>query len=209
MGRPSREEIVAQILDAAVQCIYEMGVEVVQMTQIAAKAGISCRTLNRYYPKKDVLLSDAASKYLWRVYESFIENYQQTPKDGVNGLSQLLLLLNTLRDYYETDSAELDLFVKARIYCVRHGVGDAPWAAKGGRKIQNIIAEAIDAGIQDGSIRKHTDSQLSATMILSSYNGILLRLAFIYCFGTSQDKKDEMLRVFDSYIDMLISYLRT
>lgn len=208
MGRTSREEVVAQILDATARCVYETGVESVQMTQIAAKAGISCRTLNRYYSKKDLLLSDAASKYLWRVYQSFIEDYKQMPKDGINGFSQLRLFLNMLRDYYKTDSAELELFVKARIYCVRHGVGENSWAAVGGRELRQIVAGTIDKGIRDGSILDRGDSQLVTSMLLSSYNGIMLRLAFIYRSESLQEKRGEIFRVFDSYMDMLNAYLR-
>ncbi len=86
MARHTRQQAIDEILDAAISCVLALGVDNVQVAQIAAKAGISTRTLHRYYPYKAALLSDAAAKHLWGVYTSFADAYDGMDKDGKTGL---------------------------------------------------------------------------------------------------------------------------
>lgn len=113
MDRHSQEMVIDGILDAAVGCVPEPGVDKVRLTQTAACAGVSTRTVNRHYPEKDGLLSDASSRFLCKIYTPIVEDNEKTDKTGETGLGRLLLFLRMWKAYYRTNTVEALLFAAA------------------------------------------------------------------------------------------------
>lgn len=207
MERHAKGQIVESIIDAAIECILALGLDHVQITQIAAGAGISTRTLHRYYPEKEALLSDAASKYLWYAYTSFADHYEKADKTNMTGLQRLLLLLQSQRNYYRTDTIGAMMFVDMRMYHLRHGQTRHACAVAGAERVRNIVIDNLEACKADGSIRKDIDSSRTSAMISSSYNGVMQRMTLIYRSDMPEEKKSEAVLMFDDYMEMLTAYL--
>ncbi len=209
VDRCSQGRVCDNILDAAIDCIVGSGVDTVQITQIAAGAGISTRTLNRYYPEKNGLLSEAASKFLWKTYTTIIEEYEKVNKTGTTGLERLLLFLKLWKDYYRTDAVEAMMFIDMKMSRVRHGMKKYSWTVPGGDRIKEIVIDALERGKQDGSIRDGIDSSRASALVTATYNGVIQRKMCLSCSASPQEAGNGLLDIFNDYIDMLVVYVRS
>ncbi len=196
------------ILEAALACIQEYGAENVQITQIAARAGVSTRTLHRYFPEKDLLFCYAACRFLSRIYNALAEAYEKADKTGLSGLDRLLLLLSCQRKYYKTDALEAMLFIDVHIHWARYGMKRNSWALQGGARLRDIVIGNLRAGIEDKSIRPDLQPESVADLISATYNGIMQRTTFLYRSQTPDAEHATVFALYDAYIDMLARYLR-
>ncbi len=195
------------ILDAVIECKYEFKLAPIQMTQVAARAGVSTRTLYRYYPDKNELLYSAAARFLQREYDVFASHYAALDKTGMNGLERLVLLLRTQRNYYSSDQIKSLLFSHANSFydfCVS-GQRNAQGVMS--ERIQSIAASCIADGISDGSIRDSLDFAAICSMVVAGMDGMMRYLTHINRAGTESVGAGEPDAVFESYIEMLSMYL--
>ena len=208
MVRHQKEQIIDRIVDAAITCIRESGTDKVQITQIAAQAGMSTRTLHRYYPEKEALLADAAAKFLGTVYASFATAYSQADKTGLTGLSRLLLLLRLQRELCHENSVDAMLYLDMRSRHPQYDLHKNAWCARGNKSLQQIVIRDLEAGKQDGSIRSDIDTERLAAMIFASATGVIQRSI---CGSNSELPQEQTRRqhhILDDYIEMLTGYLR-
>ena len=208
MAREPRERIIARILDATIESVFMYGLDAVQLTQIATTAGMSARTLSRYYPEKESLLADAASRYLTMNYAAFVENYEKTPKDGLSGRERLLLFLGLQKDHFKKQTLEAMMMVDLRFYRVRHSDVRPSWTIPGGDGVRGIVIGCIEDGMQDGSIREDIDPAITSALISATYNGMMQRLTMIHRSAMDDALKEPMYDLFERYIDMADCYLR-
>lgn len=207
MARKSRDNIKERIKDAAIECALRDGMDLVQVAQIAKKAGMSTRTVNRYYPEKDALLADAATKYLWGFYVSFVEEFEKMPKDGLSGREKLLLLLSCQRDFCKTDTMTAMMMIDLRFYRLRHSSELNSVTIPGSEKVKRVVIDCLEEGRADGSIRAELDNETSAMLFSVTYNGMMQRLTMIYRSGMPEEVKEKVFLVFDQYYEMVERYL--
>src|SRR5579872_5527324 len=74
-GRPRSEESRQAILAGAVELLHEQGVRAMSIEGIAARAGVSKKTIYRWWPSKGVLALDA-------IYEEWTNARGLTPDTG-------------------------------------------------------------------------------------------------------------------------------
>ena len=208
MAREPREQIVARILDATIACVFEYGLDAVQLTQIATTAGMSARTLSRYYPEKEALLADAATRYLSANYAAFVENYEKAPKAGLSGRERLLLFLSLQKDHFKERTLEAMMMVDLRFYRVRHGNTRPSWTIPGGDGVRGIVIDCIEDGMRDGSIRTDLDPAMTSALISATYNGMMQRMTMIYRSAMDDARKEPLYGMFGNYIDLADRYLR-
>ncbi|MGL6292493.1 TetR/AcrR family transcriptional regulator [Eubacterium aggregans] len=58
-----KEENMRQVLVAAMRCFEEEGIYVTTLNKIAKKAGVTIRSVSRYYGTKDRLIAKALGYY--------------------------------------------------------------------------------------------------------------------------------------------------
>lgn len=196
------------IVLAAIQCMRHFGAENVQVAQIAAQAGISTRTLNRYYPEKNILLSEAAYCYVLDKYAEFAASYRAADKAGLSGLERLCLFLRMQRNYCQTDLMDAMAFVDMNLFRLRHeALGDYRNDPRAGC-IRVIVRDDLRRGIQDGSIRATLDEDRTAALISATYNGMMQRLTHVFQSDQPPEQKQRLFPIFDDYLAMLTGYLQ-
>lgn len=208
MARESREEVTSRILQAAIECILKYGVDMVQISQIAACANLSVRTISRYYPEKDTMLAEAATQYLQSVYQTFIDEYRRLPKDGLSGRDKLILFLTSQRDYCKVQSVEAMMMIDLRYYRIRHCSAQAIWSVPGGDRTRRLVLDCIEEGKQDGTIRRDIDPVQTSVLLSSTYNGVMQAITMAYRSIMSEENKQPVYETFDRYIEMVQRYLR-
>ena len=207
MTKEAQDGVRREIVEAAVECILQSNVDSVQITQIAARANISTRTLHRYYPEKATLLVEAVAEYLSQMYMAFAQMYESADKSGMNGLQRLMLVLQTQYDYCQAHPAFAARFIDLRMYRIRYGHRRGSWSLEGGEKIRDIVVSNLIDGQLDGSVRPELDVFRTAALISSSFHGVMQRMAFTRRAQVAEARRAEMTHVFDDCMEMLRNYL--
>lgn len=79
----------ASILDAVIFCLKENLSAEPQLTQIAARAGIFVRTLNRYYPNKEDMFCLAYLRFLQKKYDAAVQRFEAADLSDLYAYEQL------------------------------------------------------------------------------------------------------------------------
>ena len=208
MKRIENEEMKEHILDAVAVCKVKAAGEEVSLTQISSQAGISERTLNRYYPDKELLIYEAAVKYMRKRYEAFADIYHETDHYGMSALDRLISLIQLQAEYYQADTNMAKVFVRAFTTALRTAVYRNLPHTGYDASCRQIVIDCIEQGIKDGSMREDLVPMDVYILISSNFNGLVQRLIHMYsvCF-TEEAYKRELSIVFQKYIAMVQEYL--
>lgn len=208
MKREENEQMRDTILNAVIACKIDAAGADVSLSQISCRAGISERTLNRYYPDKEILLYDAAILYLRQIYYTCADRYNKLDKTGMNGLQRLMLLIKMQIELNQTELKCAKVFVRAYTTALRTAVyRDLPVSGCDA-PVRDIVLNCIEDGVSDGSIRPDIVPIDTYMLISSNYMGLVQRL--IYCYSvelTKEEHKNQLLLVFNKYLQMLEEYL--
>lgn len=211
MAGEKREETINKILNATVECALLYGIDSVQITQIADCAGISSRTVNRYYPEKGILLAEAVTKYLDNYFQNYIKIFDAIDKDGMNGRERLLLFLREQFIHYKKMDALMTdalIIVELRFYKMQQNNTMISSKFPGVEQVRNTIIFYLEDGKKDGSIRADLETDIASALISSSYNGMMQRIKTVQHSGITKKRKEKNIYIFESYIEMLEMYLK-
>lgn len=207
MQRKEKQVRMNEILDAVNYCEKKYGIDHIQISQVAARAGVSTRTVNRYFPEKKMLLFDATVRYLEESYEKIVERAKRLEGVGLSGRERLISFLTLQTKAYQEDVAEAVRYVEANIRCISFSMETKQVRTGFRNDISKIVYQIIEEGIQDKSIRGSLNPRMVTLMISSNINGLLQRVVF--SFRTNQEKGSisEIFCIIDEYLSMLDQYL--
>ena len=208
MTDPKKEQRIEAILDAVIACRIEAGARPVQAAQIAAKAGVSTRTINRYFPNKDIMLFEASAKYLTQRLALVVSRCNRQLPSDASGCDRLLSFLRSLIVQYRSDIDLATLFMEKNVSCAYISMTTNCRRATLGGEIRRILEGYLSDGLRDGSIRPHLDVDRISLMIAANLNGLMQRVAFLRDVKPQRVTGDSLLSVFDDYIDMLARHLQ-
>lgn len=207
MDRKDKEQVKNSILDALIACKYDAGGGSFQVTQVAAKAGMSTRTLHRYFPDKELMTFMAAIRFLDSRYGELEETYNARLAEGDTGLDRLACLLSIQKEYYQTDAVTAIMMVSASVNYI-HGKIDRNFPGNPvDSSFTRLVMCCVEMGVRDGSMRAGLDPTVTSLLICASYQGMMQRLAFAFKTDCSEAEKGRRLKAFDAYMEMLKDYL--
>lgn len=208
MERWQKKHIENKILDAVIRCKHETMGGDIRITQVAAAAGVSTRTLHRYFPEKDEMIYSAAVKFLEERYERLAQQYYSADMSGTNGLERITRFLRLLGKAYDIEAACALMLIDANIRYTCSAITKNYKKVSIGGRLREIIVSNIEAGIRDGSIRSDIVPLNTSLLISANFHGLMERVVFIYYASEDNQEKNCVSVVFDEFIKMLDGYLR-
>lgn len=181
-----RQQRMNEILTAAAELVFTMGIHETSMDQIADKAELSKGTLYLYFQNKSDLLAGLCNRGLNKL-KSMFETVMQEKKTGAEQLEAIgkeyLRFAEQDRDYYE-----LMLYCMADTHSGAHELEpQADACHQTGMSIHKITAIAIENGIQDKTIHTSFDPMELAVLMWGQTTGVIQII---------QQNKDELQNVF-------------
>lgn len=167
-----REQNIQLVVEKALECFLEQGIEKTKVSEIARRAGLTERSVFRYFKTKtDIVL--AASYLYWNRVIAYID--QQLPLEGESGrtgLEDVAHLLVCYGNLYLEDpqgvrftlDAELVLDSAGKNHEIKNRPPE-PYETSNGP-----VAKAIRKGLADGSISPNVDIK---ELYYNSYDAIL------------------------------------
>lgn len=208
MKREENEAMRLTILDSVIACKKQAAGADVSLAQISSRAGISERTLNRYFPDKEMLYYDAAVRFLRMRYDAFAQQYLAADKAGLNALARLLLLLEMQISQNSRDMPAAKTFVRAFTTALRTAVYRELPVPGYDASVRDIVLKLIEEGVAEGSMRPDAVPMDTYLLVSSNYIGLVERLIYRYSVQYEEaEHKAELLRVCGHYVQMLRGYL--
>jgi AcrR family transcriptional regulator len=209
MKRTDNNEMRDNILDAVIDCKIIADGSEVSLSQVASKAGISERTLNRYFPDKEMMQYYAAVRYLYLRYTGFLKVYRRQKKDGLNGREKLKLLLKTQITRSRKMMPEARTFVRAYSTLIRTAMYRKQKLPPYDAELKALVIDLINEGVSDGSVTSPSAPEELYRYITATYIGLLTQCIYT-CTVEKMDKEKigKLFIEFDIYLCGLDRVLR-
>lgn len=136
----------AEIVDAALDLFTNQGFDETSMEQVAEAAGVSRRTVYRYFPTKDDLVFESPRKWLDVLNQTLDTRRPDEPTRDVlqRALRDVARFIESDRD---TVLAGFSILVSSPSLMARHGRSDAEWSARYLELIAPDVAELPDGAL--------------------------------------------------------------
>lgn len=173
-----REQNKRTVIEAALACFIEQGIEQTKISEIAKRAKLTERSIYRYFETKaDLAL--AAALLFWEDNQQKIERAHAAGKHEKSGISQIYDILCAYAELYFTNPQKIIFVHEAEGYLNRNGKS-ALLDNKPPTPFQSStapLANAIRAGIADGSVKTGTDVELLYYNTYDALLGLLQKMA--------------------------------
>jgi AcrR family transcriptional regulator len=155
-GRPRDAQVDADILDAALDLIIELGYNGTSMEAIAARAGVAKTTVYRRWPAKDDLVVDA----LARIKGDIVEPPPGTVR------TQLLFLMNQLRGNW-SDRRQVRLMQRLTADGVERPERYREISARVMLPRRNVIRDCLQRGVDAGDLDPAADLNWAVDLLVA------------------------------------------
>jgi AcrR family transcriptional regulator len=169
-----RDQRINVILDAATDVIAERGIEGATMEDIASVAELGKSTIYNYFASKQLLLAALDLRGVKMEEEGFLK----ACKSGKNGLDRTLRI-NRFYFRYAMEN-RVRFMAKVQIGRLSPTVYDQlsdeelmKEYVRATKKVHQILADAINDGINDGSIRSDLIPERMSLLLWSQSNGVI------------------------------------
>lgn len=175
-----REQNKRTVIEAALSCFIEQGIEQAKISEIAHRAGLTERSVYRYFATKaDLVL--AAALLFWDDNQQKIERAHAANVSDKNGISQIFEILCAYAELYFTNRDKIIFVQEAEGYLNRNGKSalldnkpPTPFHSSNAP-----LANAIRAGIADGSVKAGGNVELLYYNTYDALLGLLQKMAIM------------------------------
>ncbi len=168
----NRESNKCRVITHALACFMEKGIEAATISEIAGRAGLTERSVYRYFETKSDLVLETALLIWDETMRSADARHAECMPPGPCGLERIRLILSAYAELYFTNRDGLLFVHEAEAYLNRHGKAlllknkpPAPYENNSGP-----LAKAIRLGIRDGSV---CNSSGVALLYYNAYDALL------------------------------------
>lgn len=198
-----RQQNIQLVIEKALECFLEQGIEKTSVGEIARRAGLTERSLFRYFKKKTDIVLAAAYLYWNRVIAKMEAHLPENsePRTGLEDVGMLLMAYSNLfledpNGIRFTLDAELVLDAAGKNRQIKNRPPE-PYESSNGP-----VARAIRKGLADGSISPDVDVR---ELYYNSYDAILGLMQRLSIGGTPSagelDYHSRMKRLCAMFVD--------
>ena len=164
-----KEQRKTGIIDAAERLFFSRNYEDVSMDDIAREVELNKATIYLYFKNKETLFATIVLRGI-RILK---EKYTECMEKQVPGIVKVALMGQA---YYQFSQEHPDYLRMIHFYGSERFSKENPYTAeigKGYGTCRSILADAIQEGIDDGTIRADLDPFLTSMYLMISFMGIL------------------------------------
>lgn len=181
------------IAQAGLGVFRDHGYHGAKMADIAAAAGVGKGTLYEYFPDKAAILNRAFDRY----FEAFTAGVMAAMADAQSPRAKLLALLDFalghVDEWQEHCAVYVDYFARARtdeesLFSLKEMY----------QQFESLLAALIKEGQQQGEIRQDLDPAATAELLLSLYDGVILRGVLVSSIGRSPNLRSTAMTILEA-----------
>ena len=156
----------------ALRSFIEQGVDVTTVAGIAEAAGLTERSVYRYFPTKAALVLETALLFWEETVNQADAVYDSGAFSGLNGAGQIRAVLRSYADLYFSEPEKLIFVHEAELFLYKHDMSGlnknkppAPY-----HEFRAPLSKAIRRGIADGSVPDRKDMEF---LYYNAYDALL------------------------------------
>ncbi len=190
--KSSRREINrSRVIGYALRCFVEKGIEASTMTDIAQRAGVTERSVYRYFDTKADLVLETALLFWKQAMEQAEGSEWKELCSALSGLEQIRRILYGYANLFLTNRQEMIFVHEAEGYLSRcrksQLLGGTPPTAFGDST--GPLALAIRKGMEDGTVRSDGDIE---SLYYNTYDALLGLIQKLAIGGAHSEQYDRM-----------------
>lgn len=167
-----------QMLQAARQLFTAQGFERTTMQKIADEAFVGVATLFRYFPRKELLIIEIIKE----VIEEMVPTFDSINSASKNGYEKMEAIIDAYIQYIYTANREAIVLLESFEYYITYNPVEEDLLNEingSYKKIGFVIKDAIEQGIQDGSIIEENARSLTVITIMNLFGIAIKKYAFL------------------------------
>lgn len=167
-----RERNISLVANVALDKFIEKGIGKTSLSEIADAAGLTERSIYRYYKSKNDLIIASAFCYWERVKEHIYSELKKLDFDALTGIEQINIILNSYANmlFYDPKGIRFSLDAEVALYNVgkNHHVINRP--PERYEACDGPLAVAVQKGLNDGTVSPDVDIK---QLYYNAYDSIL------------------------------------
>lgn len=202
-----REKNIKKVLQEAIKCFQEFGIENSKISTIAKRSGVDQRSIYRYFSGKEDLVTKA-TLYFWKQIFNDWDSLKSRPNfQNLTGKEQVQTVLLSHLKRFDEQYVSGFLLVDYDTYIYNKRVDHKQEILDIERRFiqESPLIGAIEKGIYDGTIKTTYKTIDLYKSISYSLTGILKRLAIQYNYYGA-DINLVLKPQFDIYIHMVLKF---
>lgn len=196
---------VKNVLEEALNCFNNYGIEETKIVTIAKAAGVTSRSVYRYFGTKENLVLQVAIDFLNKGFGTVEKHIAKKNFQEKNGLKQVEDFFNLQIKYFKEEPADALMLKEFEVFLRKHADSEELMTVYVERfnERKNILEMALQKGIDDGTIRNDIDLDLVSRTLAVSFAGVLQRIALYYSNKKMRKvvKADELLAEFNVVVE--------
>ncbi len=173
-----REQNKQHVIETALDCFIELGIEQTKISYIAKCAGLTERSVYRYFDNKAELVLQSALLF-WDHILTRVGAAREKAPASASGLDEIYRILLEYSELYFSDRQKLIFAQEAEVYLNKCGtvglLSNKP--PRGFADSSAPLANAIRRGLKDGSVSAHADAELLYYNAYDSLLGLMQKMA--------------------------------
>lgn len=203
-----REANVKRVLEEALRCFYHDGIEQTKIADIAEKAGVTSMSIHRYFDDKTTLVLNSYKLFWFRLSRELHTAYEKNVDMQAAGLDRLKALMGIYVDLYLKDPQVSVWIHNFENYLHTHSKEIDPEYIELNQPLERApLIAAVEAGIQDGSIRSDYPADELFCTAFSALLGTMTRISEVTA-EFSDRKAPDAQRQLSMCCDMIVRYLK-
>ena len=205
-----REENMPRVIEAAIWCFENIGIEKTTRVLIAKQAGVTVRSLQRYFGTLENLIVEAIGVYMQRYSNSLHSELNQLVESNANGYEQLIAFLRNHLNYYRPDMPASLVVHEMELYFLKHDIPLTLLYQKifNSKTQRSVMGELFQKGLDDGSIKKRPDIEVIYAYLVTTFPGMIIRISMMGAAYKHVPTTVTTEMIFDKYIEILDSLIK-
>lgn len=204
-----RERNKKSVIFAAYRCYLRAGIEGATQKDIAREAGLTPRSVQRYFKDRDALLL-AVTEYFLNRYNQYVQDYiWQNRRKDMNALDEVGLFLEAQKKIYLQNGGVFLLMAELELYFKRYKRRYL-FAMPQLKKLDAMrpcLQDILRRGAAEGSLCISGDIVDLVELIVATYTGLFQHFNFKYLVET-EGSREKDIHMFDFYCSRVRCFLQ-
>ena len=199
-----------RVLDETIALIGEKGIYGTKVADIAKRAGVTPRSIERYYGGKENLLEMAAYRMVDKNSQAMAENLRSLQGKNLTGLEFMESFLDLQIAYFKENYIEYLSIEEIEKYFYRKDLCRDLLKEhfRHLKKMRIIVEQILEYGKKDGSIRNEVSATAVSDMVNAVLQGTMMRIAILYKNPCMEDIDFDELAALYLARNGLLKYLK-
>lgn len=202
-----REKNVQLVVEKALDCFIKQGIEHTKVKDIAKAAGLTERSIFRYFSTKADIIQAAIYSFWASSLEKVTAQMSENDTENMTGLEQVRLLLQLYGHIFidNPGGARFALDAEVALYNAGRMQGDLQRPPEAFETSDSLVVRAIRLGLKDGSIDPNCNPKLLYYNAYDTVLGLQQRLSIEAVHSTGLDSGERMTALCDMFADRFAS----